>query len=83
MQKIRILGVKVSEKIKHPEKIQQIFSMYGNIIRTRIGLNEEKDGFAQLYGIILLELYGDEKQFDALEKKLHAINGIDVQSMNF
>ncbi len=83
MQKIRILGVTVSEKIKHPEQIQQIFSMYGNIIRTRIGLNEEKDGFAQLYGIILLELFGDEEQFDALEEKLHSIHGIEVQSMNF
>ncbi|MCK7482845.1 MAG: hypothetical protein M0C28_41290 [Candidatus Moduliflexus flocculans] len=57
--------------------------MYGNIIRTRLGLNEETDEYGNRYGIILLELAGDPEQFDAFEQRLSKIEGLTVQSMEF
>ena len=52
---------------------------YGNIIRTRLGLNQE-DG---KYGIIILELEGDEQDILYFENALLKIEGLEIQKMQF
>lgn len=83
MEKIRIIGLKVSSEIADPKQIQPVFTMYGNIIRTRLGLHEEEGETGKRFGIILMELVGDEEQFDALQARLESIEGVSVQSMDF
>jgi hypothetical protein len=83
MEKIRIIGIRVTPEVQDPSKLQSVLTMYGNIIRTRLGLNEETDSRGNRYGIILLELAGDVEQFDMLQERLGKIEGISVQSMAF
>ncbi|HRZ42379.1 MAG TPA: hypothetical protein P5228_06725 [Bacteroidales bacterium] len=83
MEKIRIIGIRVTPEVQDAVQIQNILTMYGNIIRTRLGLNEETDDRGNRYGIILLELSGDPEQFDALQERLLKIHGLSVQSMEF
>ncbi len=83
MNTIRIIGIKVTPQVKDATQIQAILTMYGNIIRTRLGLNEETDEAGNRYGIILLELTGDPEQFDLLQQRLDKIEGLSVKSMEF
>ena len=81
MENICILGVKVTPDVKDTTQIQNVLTLYGNIIRTRLGLNEETDAQGNRYGIILLELAGDAEQFALLEQRLTAIEGVVVRRM--
>lgn len=83
METIRIVGLKVAPEVHDATQIQSILTMYGNIIRTRLGLNEEVDEAGNRYGIILLELAGDTEQFDVLQHRLNRIEGLVVKSMEF
>jgi len=83
METIRIIGIKVTPTLKDATQLQHILTLYGNIIRTRLGLNEEVDADGNRYGIILLELVGDASQFNHLEQRLSALDGVTVKSMEF
>jgi len=83
MKATRIIGIKVTPELSDATQLQQILTLYGNIIRTRLGLNEEVDPEGNRYGIILLELAGDAEQFNMLEQRLIALDGVVVKSMEF
>lgn len=83
MENIRFMGIKVTPKVKDVSKLQAILTMYGNIIRTRLGLNEECDDQGNRYGIIILELTGNKSEFDSLQAKLRSINGLELKTMEF
>lgn len=68
--------------VKKPEKVgtklQDILSLYGCVIRTRLGLHrEEIKG-----GIIILDVYGDQNQINLLLGELKEIEGIDFKQIN-
>lgn len=77
--KHRILGVHVSKRVNRAANVQAVLSEYGMIIRTRLGLHQVHGD----YGVILLELYGEEHVCGELKDKLAAIDGVDVQEMVF
>ncbi len=83
MESIRIVGIKVSPSLQDATKLQSVLTLYGNIIRTRLGLNEDVDEAGNRYGIILLELVGDQYQFNQLQNRLATIEGIIVKVMDF
>jgi len=83
MENICILGIKVTPAVKDATQVQTVLTLYGNIIRTRLGLNEETDEHGNRYGIILLELTGDTRQFELLEQRLNTIEGVVVKRMEF
>jgi hypothetical protein len=57
------------------EKLQNLFTLYGCIIRSRLGLNRENiDG-----GIIILELNGDLEQIVLFTQELNKLEGIDYK----
>jgi hypothetical protein len=76
---LKILGLCVTDYLQDKVALQNVLSKYGNVIRTRLGLNHESDS----KGVILLELYGDEQEIDNLETALSKINGLQIKSMCF
>lgn len=57
------------------EKLQNLFTLYGCIIRSRLGLNRDSiEG-----GLIILELSGDEKQIVLFNDELKKLEGIDYK----
>jgi hypothetical protein len=77
--KIKILGLCVGDQLSDTTRLQRELTKYGNVIRTRLGLNQDDS----VKGIILLELYGDEQEMANLEKALSKIEGLQLQSMQF
>lgn len=79
MNRITILGLYVGEVMKDKASLQHVLTKYGNIIRTRIGLNQECGS----KGIILLELFGDEGEMSNFENALARIDGLEFERMSF
>lgn len=77
--KHRILGVHVTERVKRAADVQSVLSKHGRIIRTRLGLHHVHNDF----GLILLELYGEERECEEMHAALAAIEGVEVKEMVF
>ncbi len=78
-----VLGVHITDRVKHAHVVQDLFTEYGCSIKTRIGLHSVGDSLCSPNGLVLLELAGDEKPVFELLDKLGAVEGVDVQKMVF
>jgi hypothetical protein len=83
MKKHIVLGVHVTDRIKHVSHVQDCFTKYGGNIKTRLGLHEVEANFSSPNGLVLLEMTGDEAKCHELADKLNAIEGVEVQKMVF
>ena len=78
-----ILGVHITDRVKHAGQAQQLFTEYGCSIKTRIGLHEASESQCSPNGLILLEMVGGEANAAELAGKLNGLEGIEVQKMVF
>jgi hypothetical protein len=78
-----VLGIHITDRIRHAQKVQDLFTEYGCSIKTRIGLHAVSDKFCSPNGLVLLEMAGDEKAIFELIDKLGDIEGVDVKKMVF
>lgn len=83
MEKTTILGVYITDRVKEAVEVQNILTRYGCSIKTRLGLHEVVKDYCSTSGLILLELTGDEKDKENLEKDLKNIEGLQIQKMEF
>lgn len=83
MDKHVVVGVHITERVKHASEVQKVFTEFGCQIRTRLGLHEADKKVCSPTGLILLELVDDEAQVASLKAQLAAIEGVEVQSMVF
>lgn len=83
MDKHVVVGVHITERVKHAGEVQKVFTEFGCQIRTRLGLHEADTGVCSPNGLIILELVDDDAQVASLKAKLTAIGGVEVQSMVF
>ena len=82
MEQHIILGVHITNRLRNAAEVQRLFSEYGCNIKTRLGLHEVHN-VCSPNGVVILEMYGDEKVCFELADKLAAIQGIEVQRMVF
>lgn len=83
MDKHVIVGVHITERVKHAGEVQAVLTGFGCQIRTRIGLHEADKGVCSPNGLIVLDLVDDDANVADLKKQLTAIDGVEVQSMVF
>jgi len=83
MSEIRILGISIENRMNASVNVQSTLTKFGCSIKTRVGLHEVTEKQCSIKGLIILELYGDPKESDALESELKAIVGVNVQKMVF
>ena len=83
MKEVRILGVMINDPAKGADKIQNILTNYGCVIRTRLGMHDIDEEYASETGLVLLELIGDMHECLRLENDLLALEGVEVQKMVF
>jgi hypothetical protein len=76
-----ILGLLVERQVETIIAVQKLLTSYGCNIRTRLGVNEIF--FGEPAGLIILELKGDQKQRDLLEKDISALQKVRVRKMTF
>ncbi|HOK94586.1 MAG TPA: hypothetical protein PK052_02800 [Anaerohalosphaeraceae bacterium] len=78
-----ILGVHITDRIRHVEAVQHLLTEYGCSIRTRLGLHETDKGFCSPNGLLILEMTDDDAKTTELMGKLNAIEGVEVKKMIF
>jgi hypothetical protein len=83
MAKITVLGILINNRVQNAPQVQQILTEFGCSIKTRLGLHEVNENLCSSSGLLILELFGDEKASLDLERQLRAIPGIQVQNMIF
>jgi len=78
-----ILGVHITNRIKHVSEVQAVFTEFGCSIKTRLGLHEASDKVCSPNGLIVLEMVSDPEKSRQLTEKLKKITGVEVQQMVF
>jgi hypothetical protein len=78
-----IVAIHITDRMKQAARVQQVFTQYGGLIKTRLGLHETAGKAGSPQGIILLELVGAEKHAGAIIKALNAIAGVEAKSIVF
>jgi hypothetical protein len=83
MAKRCVLGILVTNRVENAALVQKTLTDCGCYIKTRVGLHEVTENVCAPAGLILLELFGDEKAYADVEAKLKEIRGLQVQKMLF
>ncbi len=78
-----ILGVHITDRIQHAQKVQELLTQYGCNIKTRIGFHDVDGTKCSMNGLLILELIGETKTCNKLAKDLDALKGVEVQKMIF
>lgn len=79
----QIIGVQITPDASNAQKLQELFTNYGNIIKTRLGLNHLDDEDSALNAVIILELYGNEAQINHFQNELQTVQGLKVGKLTF
>lgn len=77
-----LIGVHVVGRDQHALKLQQILSIHGCQIRTRIGLHDVHDEYCSPNGLIVLDTV-ESPETQNLVEELKRLDGVDVQTMMF
>lgn len=83
MTETRILGLLITDRIKEAGRTQLLLTKYSKLIRSRLGFHELNDNVCSRSGIIVLHLTGTSNEWQAFEKELSMVGGLEVQFMSF
>jgi len=83
MEKLKVIGINVLDRIKETNHTQNILTKHAQIIKTRLGFHELNQQVCSRNAFIILELKGNKEQWEALEDDLNNIRGIQIQTMLF
>jgi hypothetical protein len=78
-----ILGVHITDRIKHVKSVQELLIEYGCNIKTRLGLHEVDGKSCSPNGLLILELVGETTKCQQMADKLNALEGVEVKRMVF
>ena len=82
-EKHTILGVHITDRVKHVKQVQKLFTDFGCSIKTRLGLHDAADDYCSPNGLIILEVVGPASEVSAMVKALQAVEGVQVKKMVF
>ena len=80
---IKILGIKIYDRIKEAGLTQGILSRYASVITTRLGFHEVTDNLCSREAYILLHLRDGSTESDMLHRELEPLGGIEIREMIF
>ena len=80
---IKVLGIKIIDRIKEAGLTQNILSKNAHIIATRLGFHEVTNELCSREACIIIHLSGDPSGYSDLESQLKQIGGIKVGEMIF
>jgi hypothetical protein len=80
---IKVLGIKITDRIKEAGLTQGILSKHATVITTRLGFHEVTDEVCSREAYIILHLNGDPADTDKLASVLKKLEGIVIREMTF
>jgi hypothetical protein len=80
---IKVLGIKIIDRIKEAGLTQEILSKHATVITTRLGFHEVTDSVCSREAYIILHLNGDPADTEKLSSELLSLGGIEIREMTF
>jgi hypothetical protein len=80
---IKVLGIKIIDRIKEAGLTQGVLSRHANVITTRLGFHEVTEEVCSREAYIILHLNGDPVDTDNLAMELKKLDGIETREMVF
>lgn len=80
---IKVIGIKIIDRIKEAGLTQSILSKNASVITTRLGFHEVTDEVCSREAYIILHLNGDQTDTDRLASELKKLEGIELREMTF
>ena len=80
---IKILGIKIIDRIKEAGLTQGILTNHASLITTRLGFHEVTDEVCSREAYIIIHLNGDPLEYKKLEEDLCLLGGIEIREMTF
>jgi len=78
----KIVGIKIGDRIEDAEKVQNLLTEYGSVIKTRLGIRGED--LETDKGTIIIEIdESDTGKSEELENKLSQLDSIETREMVF
>jgi desulfoferrodoxin-like iron-binding protein len=78
-----ILGVHITNRVKHVPTVQSVLTQFGCNIKTRLGLHHVNESFCSPNGLMIVEFVGEDAQCTEMATQLSAIEGVQVKRMVF
>ncbi len=83
MQKHVIVGIHITDRLTHAVKVQEIFTRFGSLIKTRLGLHEVGTRTSSPNGVVLLELLDKDAEVKKFVSAMRKIEGVEVKTIVF
>jgi hypothetical protein len=80
---IKVLGIRIIDRIKEAGLTQEILSRHATLITTRLGFHEVTEAVCSREAYIILHLNGDPADSDKLKSDLEKLGGIELREMIF
>lgn len=80
---IKILGIKIIDRIKEAGLTQNILSRHASVITTRLGFHEVTDSVCSREAYIVLHLNDAHADSGSLVMELKSLGGIEVREISF
>lgn len=80
---IKILGIKIIDRIKEAGLTQNILSKHAHVITTRLGFHEVTDSVCSREAYIILHLNDSIEDSDKLAEEVKSVGGIEVREISF
>jgi hypothetical protein len=80
---IKVIGIKITDRIKEAGLTQDILSNHSSVISTRLGFHEVTDDVCSREAYIILHVSGDPLISEKLADDLKTLEGIEVREIAF
>lgn len=80
---IKVLGIKIIDRIKEAGLTQEVLSRHASVITTRLGFHEVTDNICSREAYIILHLKDDHAESEKLIKELEPLGGIIIREVVF
>ncbi len=80
---IKVLGIKIIDRIKEAGLTQGILSRHAGVITTRLGFHEVTDNICSREAYIILHLKDEKAESEKLVRELESLGGIIIREMIF
>jgi len=80
---VRVIGIKITDRIKEAGLVQKILSAHAGVISTRLGFHELNSELCSREGFMIIHLAGHADECDELTEALQKTEGIIVREMIF
>lgn len=77
-----VLVILVTQREGTVPDLQKIFTKYGSLIKTRLGIHDNGSEGSDC-GLIILELVGDKLKKEELQKAIQKLEGIKSKLVSF